>query len=114
MITLRVPEYDVRGNIKINELADSKLIDSTRRVNRRATIDGGVFLDDLGFSHGDRTFEIKATETRQGSERIREFQQRYRTYECVTSEGVFVGTISDIRSKEGILALKFLVKGKAE
>lgn len=112
MITLRVPEYEARGNIKINELADSKLLDSTRRVNRRATIDGGVFLDDLGFSHGDRTFDIKSQETLENSERLRELQRNYRIYECVTSEGVFLGTISDIRSKEGILTLQFLIKNK--
>jgi hypothetical protein len=113
MIVIKMPEYNAGGNISIKDLASSVLETSTRRVSRRATIDGGVYMDDLGFSHGDRTFEIKTKASKISSDRLHQLQRNYSIYECVTNEGIFFGAISSITTRDNILTLQFLVKNKA-
>lgn len=112
MIVLQIPGFSENGNIKIAELSDSKLNDSTRRVSRRKTINGGVFLDDLGFSHGDRTFEIKANSTAALIANISQLKQVYSQCQCITSEGVFLGVIRSITENGNVLTTQFLIKEK--
>lgn len=110
MISFIHPEYNANGNIKIAELSDSKLNDSTRRVTRRATINGGVYLDDNGFSHGDRTFEIKAKATPGLVESVDQLKINYSQYKCLTNEGVFNGVIQSTTIQDDVLNIKFYVQ----
>jgi len=46
--------------IILNELPSSDLDTETARISRAATLDGGVYINNTGFSDGDRTLKITA------------------------------------------------------
>jgi hypothetical protein len=59
LAALSTVAWDPAGHIVIHALPDSSIGETRRRVNRIATLDGGVVLNDRGFSEGDRTVELK-------------------------------------------------------
>ena len=58
-VTITAVEFDPLGRLTVDMLPDSDTRTLTRRVNRVATLDLGVAVNDRGFSHGDRTFDIR-------------------------------------------------------
>ena len=56
---LTVPLYDINGAVLLWPLPSSDFGDVSRRVNRVATLDGGVVVNDGGFAEGDRTLELR-------------------------------------------------------
>jgi hypothetical protein len=46
--------FDLLGSLRIKPLPDQTTGPMARRVNRVATLDGGVVFNDGGFAHGDR------------------------------------------------------------
>ena len=50
--------WDPAGHVVLAAFADSALGETRRRVNRIATLDGGVVTNDRGYSEGDRTIEL--------------------------------------------------------
>lgn len=112
MIVIQQPEYSVLGNIAMHETADSKLQDTSRRVTRKATIDGGVHIDDLGFSHGDRTFEIRVVNSVDLERKIDLLMQNFTLYHCLTLDGIFSGVIQRKTVQDNIMTITFLVKEK--
>jgi len=55
--------WDPAGWLELAALADDTAGETRRRVNRVATLDGGVVLNDRGYSEGDRTIEVRWTPT---------------------------------------------------
>lgn len=61
MIVLSTILADPDGVIELDvDYGRSDLNTGSRRVSRTATLDGGVEINDSGFSHGDRTLKIIA------------------------------------------------------
>jgi len=112
MIVLITPEYNPSGNIAFLELAETDLTSLSRRISKRKTIDGGVFLDDMGFSEGDRTLTITTLATVATYSGVANFIKNFNTYFCSTAEGVFKGTISGVKLAGNIATITFLVKDK--
>ncbi|MDY0136668.1 MAG: hypothetical protein RBS36_05795 [Thiomicrospira sp.] len=110
MIVIKPPIYDARGNLKLDEdVAATDYGSTTRRLSRRPTIDGGVWIDDFGSSAGDKTLQIVAQVGRPDYERLVRFAQTYTLVEIVTRDGVFLGALSAI-SYSAELNFQFLVK----
>ena len=60
MSTIITPvSFDPAGALVIRHAHDSDLGDHARRVSRVGTMDGGVAVNDFGFSEGDRTVVIR-------------------------------------------------------
>jgi hypothetical protein len=59
LAALSTVTWDPAGHIVIDALSDSSIGETRRRVNRIATLDGEVALNDRGYSEGDRTVELK-------------------------------------------------------
>lgn len=55
ILALSAIDYDPAGHIRIIGLPTSNTGDTTRRVSRVATLDGGVAINDSGYAEGDRT-----------------------------------------------------------
>ncbi len=51
--------FDLTGHAEINTLADDTDGETTRRVSRVATLDGGVVITDRGHAAGDKTLEYR-------------------------------------------------------
>jgi len=55
---LSAKTFDPVGHVQINITPDTNQGEVRRRVNRVATLDGGVVVNDSGFSDGDRTIDL--------------------------------------------------------
>ena len=55
-------DFDLNGAVVLEVSdSDSDLGDTRRRMNRIATLDGGVVLNDFGFAEGDRSVSLSWT-----------------------------------------------------
>lgn len=59
MIAISSPTFDIDGHVVIHPLPGSNIGETRRRVNRVPTLDGGVAVNDRGFSEGDRTLSYE-------------------------------------------------------
>jgi len=58
IISISTPTFDLSGHVIIQAKPDSTTGELRRRVSRVATLDGGVAVNDRGFSDGDRDLPI--------------------------------------------------------
>jgi len=56
LITLSAASFDLDGAVELDVTPD--LGAQRRRVNRIATLDGGVVFNDFGYTDGDRTINL--------------------------------------------------------
>lgn len=114
MISLSTITFDMAGNIIFrNELLNSNTTSVSRRLTRTKTLDGGVVLQDKGFSHGDRTFSFLIPNAIQTDvERLYYIISTYSEIYLVTSDGFFKGNLSTYSFLKGILRFTFLVSMK--
>ena len=52
-ISITTPEYDTLGMVQIASLPNSELGLMRRRATKTQTLDGGVVVNDFGYSDGD-------------------------------------------------------------
>ncbi len=54
-IGLSTTTYDLQGDLILDaDLENSDIVNLSRRVSKQALLDGGVSVNDFGFSEGDR------------------------------------------------------------
>lgn len=111
MISISTTVFDMIGNLIIkNETPSFDMRTLSRRINRSKTLDGGVVLQDSGFAHGDRTFNIKVVAAKKDyAERMFYLTSNYAELLFVNSEGVFEGNIENYSFLKGNLNFTFLV-----
>ncbi len=98
MIALSTLTFDPDGHVVLRELPDSNTRDLRRRTNRLPTLDGGVSLNDAGFSHGDRTFVVR---WRGDDSAVRRLVRLYGRLRVSTRDGVFLAAPEGIRQRNG-------------
>jgi len=91
MIGISSLTFDINGSQVFQSISsNSQLNNISRRVSRRATLDGGVSINDNGFSHGDRTFIIVFKNVKKAT--VDFLVSLFQTYSLIalsTDEGVF-------------------------
>jgi hypothetical protein len=83
--------FDLDGTVAIEILNDSDLGSSTRRVTRVATLDGGVAVNDFGYSAADRTIVLRWVP--QSEEQINLVERLTRLYSRISlssKDGFFI------------------------
>jgi len=113
MLSITTKDFDLNGHVLLQPDVDSRLLDNTRRVSRTATLDGGCSIDDQGFSHGDRTLDIRQTGV--SADTFARLQYITRTYSSVRvsqPDGVFSGCISSVNMDKGTAKIKILIQEK--
>ena len=114
MIHLSAPLYDPLGHVGIDNLPASELGDVTRRVNRSKTLDGGVAINDGGYSAGDRTFRVRwKIRSADQFQQVQRMVQLYSLLTVITTEGVFTAAPESLTDRGGIGTLTLLVKDQA-
>lgn len=58
LIHLSTTTFDLDGALSIDVLPESDFGETRRRMNRIATLDGGVVTNDFGATDGDRTIRL--------------------------------------------------------
>lgn len=110
MIGLSKQTQDADGIIIIKENPDRSVIyNSSPRVSRIATLDGGCVIDHKGYSDSDRTFDIRA-ELEESDALIVWGMKSETLLNISTREGFFSGVISRIQTDNGELILQLLTK----
>lgn len=114
MITFSSKNFDLIGSVTVREdVEDNGLLDSSRRVSRTATLDGGVVIDDAGYTDGDRTFNVTVRDIAQDDlDKLRWIQSVHADHRAATRDGFFSGVIEDISFKNGDATIVFLVLDK--
>ena len=113
MISITTSSYDLFGHLHLNPDPGSEIKRNTRRVSRKATLNGGCSISDHGFSHSDRTFTVSQKNVSKNlASRIWYISRTYSLVYVSTDEGVFLAAIQDVDLTEGNLKAKLLVKEK--
>lgn len=113
MISFSAVSFDLNGQVILQHTEASDVFAQSRRVSRAETLDGGVSLSDLGFTHGDRTLGIRSNNVSQSThESISYLQRTYPQLLISIHEGLFLGAIENINIRNGVLFIRYLVKEK--
>jgi hypothetical protein len=110
-IVLSSRVFDLDGFVALNVQADSQMFDKVRRVSRSATLDGGAFITDFGYTDSDRTLTFNVN--RLSRDDIVAVERLMRTYSEIgvsTYDGFYVGTMSGTSIRNGRMVLTILVK----
>lgn len=111
MISVSSINFDPLGAIEFDEdQEDTNFGTKARRGNRIATLDGGAVTQDRGYTNSDLTFNIVAGEYSEiVFERLSFILENNPLVRLSCREGVFVGIIKDLSSKNK--SFVFLVSG---
>lgn len=113
MIAFATPTFDLNGSVTLKKTSKSDIETIERRVTRTATLDGGVEIADMGFTHGDRTLNIRARkESLETEAAIKYLLVNYPIVVCTTRDGVFHGAIERMNRNQGELNVTFLIQEK--
>jgi hypothetical protein len=110
-IVLSSRVFDPLGYLPLKVRANSVVFDKTRRISRSATLDGGAYITDFGYTDSDRTLTFianKLTPTQQES--VEYFLRTYAEIGVATYDGFFTGALSGSSIRNGEMRLTFLVK----
>jgi hypothetical protein len=99
MISVCTKEFDLLGSFIISERLGivGNRDTLTRRISKSATLDGGVFINDGGLSHGDRSFQIQLNSPSQSLIDTIKYMIEYHSDFTISKEdGLFSGVIEDL------------------
>lgn len=81
--------FDLNGSVELDALESSSFSTLGRRTNKVATLDGGVAINDFGFTHADRDFQILVKPTPAQDSTLRYIVENYGQVYVSTREGFF-------------------------
>jgi hypothetical protein len=113
IVSISTLEFDIHGSVAFGVGEDSDLMQNSRRITRRATLDGGCSIVDQGFSHGDRKLDIRTTSiTRDEFDVLWHIFKTYSIINVALKEGCFRAAIQSVRKHRDTTTLLILVKEK--
>jgi len=114
VISFSTVEYNPVGRLELEpDLSGSDYRSAGRRLSRSRTLDGGVVLDDAGFSDGDRIMEFQFKGVSAADhETLQAMAEDYPLVKVGTEDGLFQGGLEQVRLYNGILYVRFLVSAK--
>lgn len=114
MIGISTMTADTQGDVVIYESPGTDMGKLSPRVSRSATLDGGCEIVFGGFSHGDRTFNIRAQVNSEQKERLENIAMTRTLIMISTPEGVFSGAIENMEylHGDGDMEMTLLIKEK--
>lgn len=114
MIGISTPTYSPNGSILLKDIeTDSDVPPRERRITRTATLDGEAEIEDMGMSHADRTFVIRARGlTRAEYDLLALGVEGFPLLIITTAEGAFMGAPEHLSINDGITTLRILIKEK--
>lgn len=110
MITLITETFDSQSGLSLQESADSQYQNRIRRINKRALLDGTVFVDPRGYSPADTDFlfTIKNIEESE-AEQVAYLMETYSSLIITTPRGVFRGSLQNYAPDGANLRFAFIV-----
>lgn len=113
-IGLATPTYDLDGAIIIQNDLDEVRYSGARRILRIATLDGGVYVSDFGYTAADRTIAIKISNAIEVVfEQLRYLMENYSSLVVCTPHGAYTGALQDVTHSGGDVEATLLLTGDA-
>ena len=112
MIGLSSILVDTVGSVVFQELPKSKLNDSSRRISRTKTLDGGCIIVDGGFSESDRTFDILTEYNEDKYNIIQHLHEDKTLINVIINKNFYTGSISFFKDTGEIIQITILTKEK--
>lgn len=107
------PDYDLDGFVELQLVSQAEPSETRRRVTRIATLDGGVVLNDFGFSDGDRTMVLRwQPASRAQHEDIERLVQTYSQLQVAVRSGVYLAAPESYQQGSDESSLRLLVVEK--
>jgi hypothetical protein len=106
----KVTQSTDNAAIIIKEQARSRINDSTSRISRSGTLDGGSHIEHLGYSDGDRKFEIFTSLEKTKADNIWAFYKSETMINISCLDGFFYGAIENLKIDNGIMRMTLLIK----
>lgn len=114
-ICLSTKTFDLNGYVHLFniDLSTSDTRSRTRRVSRFATLDGGAYIDDAGYSHGDRTITAIMTGTESIFDALVYLIENYGSMWISLPDGAFTGSLSRVDRSSGKIRATILLEAAA-
>ena len=106
MIGISTPTLDQSGELILHELGDTAISQYSRRINATATLDGGVSVEDNGFTGIDRPISIAVKSTTAIMASLKYLLENYTTVNLSTREGFNTAVIKKLNDIDGKITLE--------
>jgi hypothetical protein len=102
---------DLNGSMRFKiDPGKSDILSLSRRVSKKATLDGGSVTDDFGFTHSDRTFMIVAKMTGAQVSALNYMVENFTSITVSTVDGLFLGSFQNTKVRGTEVTIKILIK----
>ncbi len=105
MVILTPVLFDLDGSLCLTETPGSDLYTQTRRMSKRARLDGGVSIYDGGVSEGDKTLTVVSKASESQLRHAIRMQKLYNRITISIPTGVYVGLIERVAYITPLLTL---------
>jgi len=112
-IILASKTYDPAGYLELDLDSDREGIAAReRRTTVTPTLDGGVVAEDVGMSHGDRRWTLKARLSATEAVTLKHLHDAYAQLNITTKEGIFTCAPQRLSFAGSLAQLQLLVISK--
>lgn len=112
MIGISTLTQNSAGHLVIHEKKPSDLNNLPARVARTKTLDGGVYINHSGVSHGDRTLNVIARLSEADRARLVTIHKTETFVRVAIPDGAFQAVISSVRQQQADTVITILIKEK--
>jgi len=113
MISITTNTADTMLPLIINESPKSSLYDKEARVSRAKTLDGGAYIQNNGFSHGDRTLSVVAVLDESQKTILDHLMSNFSKICVAFSDGFYSGAISRIKTRGKDHTIEIMIEREA-
>ena len=110
MISISTATADPLGHVIIDTNIDIR--ENTARVARTKTLDGGVYIQNSGFSDGDRTVRVSTRITEEQSATLWYIFSNYTSIHLATPDGLYLAVIKTLKLDNGKMTITILIESK--
>lgn len=113
MIAISAPVFDITGAMVFKDAGDSEFDTVSRRVSRTATLDGGAYVSDAGYSDADITLVFKVKQlTSADVINLRRMFSSYNTLVATTPRAAYSVAPTGFTYRSGVGTLTLYVREK--
>lgn len=107
--------YDLNGWVYLSgiNIGNSNTRTKQRRVNRSKTLDGGVYIDDLGYADGDRTLTLSADVDEDTEDRLFNILENHSLIWVSLHDGAFTAVMNSVSMNSTRAKINILIKEAA-
>ena len=112
MIGIATTTSNAAGAVILKEFTDSGKYDSTARISKVSTLDGGVVMVHSGVTDGDRNISVKARLSATDEGYLKDIYEDETLVVVSTADGCYLGGILNFNKNNGIVTISISIKEK--